>query len=137
MRHGLSPSNSGNNDRNQYVQHFPPNQNLNQSNFLQSSNSIIANNVSPVPTILYLRLSRMSTDLLRPANLESFLNPTIPLTYSSVKTVLDKNRRFYFFIKEIQTLALKSKKKKKNFINKKLKIISSWKKLPSLSQDAC
>uniref|UniRef100_A0A915AG79 RRM domain-containing protein n=1 Tax=Parascaris univalens TaxID=6257 RepID=A0A915AG79_PARUN len=37
----------------------------------------------------YVELSRLPTDLLRPAALEQFLRPSIPLTLSSVKVVFD------------------------------------------------
>lgn len=42
----------------------------------------------------YVELSRLPTDLLRPAALEQFLRPSIPLTLSSVKVVFDPKGLF-------------------------------------------
>lgn len=37
----------------------------------------------------YVELSRLPSELLRPAALEQFLQPAVPLTLSSVKVIFD------------------------------------------------
>ncbi|KAI1717296.1 swan [Ditylenchus destructor] len=45
----------------------------------------------PSATNVYVELTHLPADLLRPANLERFLNPTVPLGLSSVKAIYGKN----------------------------------------------
>jgi hypothetical protein len=43
---------------------------------------------------LYVQLRRLPQDLLRPAALEQFLRPNVPLTLSSVKVVFNDQGKF-------------------------------------------
>lgn len=47
----------------------------------------------------YVELSRLPSELLRPAALEQFLRPSTPLTLSSVKVVFDPNGSFFLKFK--------------------------------------